>query len=491
MAIPVRVVASKEDVRAARRGHRKPRMSRFLHVASALGAFTLTLACGGRSSLDVALGVPPDAGAAADASMPPGKPTNDRCPFAVPVGAPKPMAGSCSTRDGRARAPAPVSPHVTWTSSPISFYEEQGTALSSDAAGYAYLTYWPSGGGVEWSVTKVDGATGNLAWTTAVAPNGDSSPSTPFVTASGVVQIVGGMPPELLSFGPAGLTTSAPLSVTSGGLAFPTPDPAIGEDGSLYLLTTPGAGVDGPASVVKIDPAGNTVWTSPDLPISPLSPPATSVTVFALFDVALAPSGLVLVNLGLLLTPYANDTLIVALDPATGQPEWSNVYPGQQDGSLVVGPDGTVITSLFAPGNDGGNTPVVLMLDASGNEKSRTSVSGAQSAWPLAVTTDGTVLVSTQFEGGTFGMVAIDASGDILWNRSGLPFDGTNDGALSSDGAFVSYGTQLFAVDVSTGATRWSVDAPQGQGGICNATLTQGATIVALGCNGVLFGVGE
>jgi outer membrane protein assembly factor BamB len=362
--------------------------------------------------------------------------------------------------------------------------------LSSDAAGYAYLTYWPSGDGVEWSMMKVDSATGNVAWTTAIAPNGDSSPSTPFVTASGLVQMLGGMPPALLSFGGAtGLTTSAALPATSGGLAFPTPDPAIGEDGSLYLVTTPGAGVDGPASVVKIDPVGNTLWASPALPVSP--PPATSVTVFALFDVALAPTGVVVVNLGLLLTPYANDTVIVALDPATGQPEWSNVYPGQQDGSLVLGSDGTVITSLFAPGVDGGNTPTVLMLDASGHEKSRTSVPGVQSAWPLAVTTDGTALVATHFEGGTSGMVAISASGDILWNRSGLPFDGTNDGALSSDGVFVSYGTQVFAIDASTGATKWSVDAPQGAGGVCNATVTTGATVVALGCNGVLFGVGD
>jgi hypothetical protein len=464
-------------------------VSRFLSVVSALGASTLALACGARSSLDVLLGVATDASAITDASMPPGTPTEDRCPFAVQEGAPKPMAGSCSTRDGRARAPAPVSPHVTWTSSPISLYEGQGTAFSSDAAGYAYLTYWPSGDGVEWSTTKVAGTTGNVAWTTAVAPNGDSSPSTPFVTASGVVQTFAGMPPALLSFGATGLATSATLSATSGGLAFPTPDPAIGADGSLYLLTTPGAGVDGPASVVKIDPAGNPVWASPALPVSP--PPATSVTVFALFDVALAPNGLVLVNLGLLLTPYANDTVIVALDPATGQPEWSNVYPGQQDGSLVVGADGTVITSLFAPADDGGTASVVLMLDASGHEKSRTGVPGVQSAWPLAVTTDGTVLVGTQFEGGMSGMVAISASGDILWNRSGLPFDGTNDGALSSDGVFVSYGTQVFAIGVSTGATKWSVDPPEGAGGVCNATLTTGATIVALGCNGVLFGVGD
>jgi hypothetical protein len=412
------------------------------------------------------------------------------CPFAVQQGAPKPMAGSCSTRDGRARAPAPVSPHVTWASSPIQFYQGQGTALSSDAEGHAYLTFWPSGDVEQWSMSEIDGATGNVEWTTPFSPNGDSSPATPFVPASGVVQTLGGMPPQLLSFNASGSTTSTALPATNGGIAFPTPDPAIGADGALYLLTTPGAGVDGPATVVKIDPQGNTIWRSPDLPVSP--PPATSVTVFALSDVALAPNGLVLLELGLLLSPYANDTVIVALDPATGAPEWSNVYSGQQDGNLVVGSDGTVITSLFSA-VDGGSTPSVLMLDTNGNEKHRTTVPGTQSAWPLAVTAEGTLVVGTQFEGGDSGMVAISAAGDILWNRSGPPFEGVNDGALSSNGAFVTYGTELFALEVSSGATIWSVEAPAGVGfgGICNATLTTGATVVALACNGIVFGVGD
>ncbi len=452
-----------------------------MHLARFLRAFPtvalLATGCGARTPLSVGDSVPP-----VDVPVDGGTFATDPCPFAVLPGAPKPMAGNCSTRDGRSRVPAPRAPRVTWTKPALSVAMQTGTTLATDASNHAYVLA-NDATSFDLSLRRIDASNGAIDWTSPFVPGMDTMP-TPFILQSGRPEIIATLPSEITAFD---FATGDTLSIATPNLEFGllTADPAIGTDGSLYLLSNlNGDGSSGaPFVVARVAPNGSILWTSTELSaVAEPTPPATHVEGFPT-GIALGLDGTVLVLFDGLATPYAELTVVIALDPTTGGVLWEQTLDGQALDGPVVAPDGSVAVVSYVTSEE---TDLIL-LEPTGAVRRRVNVPTTNHL--CGVATNGTFVVFLELGGGEFGVTAIDPSGAMLWQQTGSFVDAL----LSSDDAVVVFGDDVRAYELATGATRWSHAPPNDDypAGVCSAAMASSGTIVALQCNGTPFGLGD
>jgi outer membrane protein assembly factor BamB len=451
------------------------RSVRRLHALPALAL--LATACGARTPLSLGDSVPPpyvppDGGAFAA----------DPCPFAVLPGAPKPMAGNCSTRDGRSRVPAPRAPHITWTLPALSVAQQTGTTLATDAANHVYVLA-NDATSFNLSLRQIDASNGTIEWTSPFVPGMDTMP-TPFLPPSGHPELIATVPSEITTFDSATGSTS---SVATPSLEFGllTADPAIGVDGSLYLLSN--LNDDGssgaPFVAARLAPNGTIMWMSTELStVATPNPPATHVEGFP-SGIALGLDGTVLVLFDGLATPYAELTVVIGLDPDTGEVLWEQTFDGQALNGPVVAPDGSVavVSSMTPQATD------LIILEPTGTLRHRVNVPMTNRL--VGVAANGTLVAFVEIGGGTFAVSAVDPSGNLLWQQTGDFVDAL----IASDGAVVAFGDDIRAFDLATGATRWSKAPPNDDfpAGVCSGAMTSAGAIVALQCNGTPFALGD
>lgn len=427
----------------------------------------LLLGCGARSQL-YAAGAPHGS-----------DPTNDDpCPSAV--SGPKAMAGSCSTRDARARVAAPSAPHVTWTTKlPTDASGMLGqAAVATDASGHAFVVATADADTSPNVLSRVRTADGVVEWSASITPVSETS--TPIVLAGGGVDLMGSDPGFLDAVLTYDAATGAATASTFGlSLYDAPPDLAVGADGSLYVCHLDNVGQAHQETYVsRISPSGEVLWTSPDL--ATLGPPP-------MFDGEVFPAVLALgegdlvVAMDSVIAEAGDFAVVSAFEPATGAVRWSTALAGSPSGGPVIRADGTIAVLVYLPG-PATNAGLVTLDPAT----------GAATTSPIAIgtsglggaTLDGAVLTGANAGNGITSLVALEGDGTIRWTAPG------HGGAtIAADGTVISFGEPITAIDGATGATKWTLSPP----GPClsDLALTSDGGLVGLLCDGTLFGASD
>ncbi len=102
-----------------------------------------------------------------------------------------------------------------------------------------------------------------------------------------------------------------------------------------------------------------------------------------------------------------------------------------------------------------------------------------------AVTVDGVVIAGADAGNGVNGLVALTRDGGVVWTSPG-----SIHATIASDGTVVAWGNTIRGLDGATGTTRWGL-APAVPSCIEDAALTSTGGIVALQCDGTLFGASD
>jgi hypothetical protein len=442
-------------------------VSRALLLAvSGLPASLALLGCGARSQLDV--GGVTGSGSSAPAGA---------CPAAV--SGPKPMAGNCSTRDGRSRVAGPSAPHVTWTVTlPTDSTGEvgPGTSIATDAAGHAYVVTTGEIGETLAALRRVDAADGTIDWTDPISP--DEETDTPIVLASGGVDMFAYSKntDAVFTFDPS---SGASTSTTFGVSLYDAPkDLAVGVDGSLYVTHADGVGGAHQTTFVsRVAPGGEVLWTSVDL--GTLGPTPVDDGEVDPSIIALGQDDLVVIVVGVLAAGGQQSTVANAFDPATGATRWSTTLPGGPLGGPMIRPDGTIVAMTNA-GNSG---DLVILDPGTGAATTAPLPTGVFEAF--AVTEGGAVIGALDAALGG-GIIAFGVDGTTLWTNP------NGDGAtIASDGTIITFGLTIAAIDGATGETAWELAPPGPHPCIMDGALTSDGGIVALLCGGTLFGASD
>jgi len=407
-------------------------------------------------------------------------PPQDRCPSAV--SGPKPMFGNCSTRDGRSRVPAPTSPHVTWTAKlPTDSTGQVGlSAVSTDSSGNAYVVTTGEVDESTAALRRVNGASGAIAWTTPIMP--DEETSTPIVLASGGVDMFAygkSYSDSVFTFDPA---TGSSTSTTFGfSLYYAPSDLAVGSDGSLYVTHQDGVGSAKTTTYVsRVGPDGAVRWSTVDL--ATLGPtPEYNDGDISPYPIALGKDDLVVMFDGVL-EKSSEVTVAHAFDPTTGAVLWSQTVDGELVGGPVVRSDGTIVAVIDSPVT--GTSNLDVFQPSTGAVAVHPLSIGAFEI--LAVTTDGVVIAGADAGKGISGLVALAGDGSVLWTSQAA-----SRATIASDGTVVVFGQTIQGLDGSTGSMKWELAPPVPPPCIMDAALTSAGGIVALQCDGTLFGASD
>lgn len=410
----------------------------------------------------------------------------DRCPAAV--AGPKAMLRNCSTRDGRSRVGAPASPHVAWVgSTPSNRGGLSGqSALATDLAGHVYVATVGADAVSQTVIERLETTSGALDWKDVFSPNNGSG--TPIVLATGSMDVFAydGEDPAgdvLLAYDPS-VGSSSPIPI-SFELHDVIGDPAVGKDGSLYLVHRTGVGGAFPTTQLsRLAQDGSVLWTTVDF--STLAPPALYAGSLIAFNVALSNDDLAVV--GTLVTTATQDlTTLIAFDPAAGDPRWITTVQGEIVGGPAVRADGTIVVILLDPY---ASTYALASFDPrSGTQSIHPLASGAVEIF--AITAGGVVIAGAEGGYGLTGLVALANDGTALWHN-----DGAENATIASDGTILASGIagdggpgpSIRAIDPATGTTKWELAAPSSGACMRDFALTSERGIVGLQCDGTVFG---
>jgi outer membrane protein assembly factor BamB len=435
-------------------------VQRLLLGFAALAALASS-ACGARSAMELAATS--------------GAPDDDACPSAV--AGPAPMFRACSTRDGRARVDAPRAPHVTWTLPPPASTAGYTwwNSLATDDRGNAYVLGGedaPYGG----ALRKVRADGGTLLWSAPLVPS--DLGSTPVVHAGGPVEVFAYDAAQQRSVFQLDPATGAAQATTFGlDLYNGASDPAVGADGSLYLVHSADVGTaDTRTFVSRVRPDGTVAWTSVDLTTLLALPPETT---FAPQPLALGPGDLVLLALWLAVVP-GEQTAVLALDAASGALRWSVPIADQILGGPTVRADGSI--AILAGPLDASSLHV---LDPASGADTVHALSAAVIDI-LAVTRSGGLITGTDVGDGVTGITALDADGAVLWAH-----DGPSRATLAADGRVVAFGAGIEALDPDTGVAGFTLAPPVPSSCLVDVALTSDGQLVGLHCDGTLFGASD
>ncbi|MFI5301547.1 MAG: hypothetical protein ACHREM_25950, partial [Polyangiales bacterium] len=319
------------------------------HVSSLSVIATVSLGCGARTELvfghAAAIG---DASAiGADAAVG----TRDVCPSALLTGAPRPIAGECSTRDGRSRVTGPTAPHILWQTAvppntdPANAFFIAG--LAADASARAYVVAAPNSGADISRLLAFDAVSGAIDWDVVYTPSSQGD-GLPVLLTDGALEIVATGASYRASIdrfdAVAGTFTTTAIAAGSDVIDL---SPAIGADGAMYVAYTANAGSARARSVVTRLHADTTIaWTSVDL--ATLGPPPDAGNDVFPSRIALAQNDLVLLVTSIIGTSPIK-SLLVALDPSDGVVRWTAPLDGQLLGGPAIAPDGSIALLAGAP----------------------------------------------------------------------------------------------------------------------------------------------
>jgi hypothetical protein len=460
-------------------------------VALALGT---AAACGSRTGLPIPLGTTSasssSSGGSSGSSSGGGSsgsgsssggvtPQQDPCPSAV--SGPKPMFGNCSTRDGRSRAPAPTAPHVTWTTKlPTDSSGSLGlSALSTDGSGNAYVVTTGQFDESIAALRRVRASDGTIVWSRPISPDQEST--TPIVLASGGIDMFAYAPGDHDSVFTFDATSGSSTSTTFGFSLYDAPPYlAVGRDGSLYVTHQDGVGTAHTTTYVsRVGPDGAVRWSTVDLAtLGPLPQTDGDVSPSIL---ALGRDDLVVI-FTFVLQKSGQVSVAHAFDPATGAVRWSQPIDGELIGGPVVRSDGTIVAVVDA-GPAGTSNLAILQPDTGALTEHPLSMNAFEI---YAVTVDGVVISGADAGQGVTGLVALADDGSILWTTPG-----SLHATIASDGTVVAFGPTLRGLDPATGTAKWEVAPPQTASCIADAALMGDGGIVALQCDGTLFGASD
>lgn len=385
------------------------------------------------------------------------------------------MYGNCSTRDGRSRVAAPEDPHVLWsTKLPTDSTGQMGpSAIATDSSGHAYVV---TEGEIDESIAAIRrfrASSGALDWSRSILP--DEETGTPIVLASGGIALFAYTPADrdaVFTFDPANGRSSS----TSFGfdLYYAPGELAVGSDGSLYVVHSNGGGTA--TWISRVGPDAATLWTSVDL--GTIGPPALDGDVSP-STLALDHGDLVICVIGIL-QQKGETLLVVAFDPNSGAVRWSTPIAGEIVGGPAVAPDGNIAMIIDA----GTSSSLFEVEPVHGRAKAMPLDQGAFGIF--AITTRGVVIAGGDAGNGVTGLVALSPQGKTLWTRAG-PEHAT----VASNGIVVAFGPNIEGLDEATGEPKWTLAPPVSGKCIIDAALTSDHRIVALQCDGTLFGAGD
>ncbi len=399
------------------------------------------------------------------------------CPAAV--SGPKPMAGNCSTRDGRSRVAGPSAPHVTWTVTlPTDSSGEvgPGTSIATDAAGHAYVVTTGEADETQAALRRIDAASGTIDWTDPISPDGETG--TPIVLASGGVDLFAYQKDtdSVFTFDPS---SGASTSTTFGVSLYDAPkDLAVGMDGSLYVTHANGVGTALQTTFVsRVAPGGEVLWTSVDL--GTLGPTPENDGEVDPSTIALGQDDLVVILVDVPAAGGQDSTIASAFDPATGATRWSTTLPGGLTGGPMIRPDGTIVATT----NAGVSGDLVILDPGTGAATTAPLPTGVFEVF--AVTEGGAIIGALDAAKGG-GILAMGPDGTTLWTNP------NGDAAtIASDGTIIVFGITIAGIDGATGETVWEVTPPGAHPCTVDGALTSDGGIVALLCTGTLFGASD
>jgi outer membrane protein assembly factor BamB len=237
-------------------------------------------------------------------------------------------------------------------------------------------------------------------------------------------------------------------------------------------LPTDSSGELGPGS-----PGGEILWTSVDL--GTLGPVPADDGEVDPSTIALGTDDLVVIVVGVLAAGGQESAVASAFDPATGATRWTTTLPGGLTGGPMIRSDGTIV-ALTSAGVAG---DLVLLDPGTGAATTAPLPTGVFEVY--AVTEGGAVIGGLDAAKGG-GIIAIGDDGTTLWtNPNGYG------ATIASDGTIITFGLEIAAIDPATGETMWTLAPPGPQPCIMDAALTSDRGIVALLCDGTLFGASD
>jgi outer membrane protein assembly factor BamB len=384
------------------------------------------------------------------------------CVAALLAGAPTPMDGYCPTRGHLAPGLLPTAPQIAWQS-PLPSLFGQPMELVVDSAGRIYATLDTDDAAGTDTIAAFD-ANGSQAWSDKFDGQGSGAlqgPRSLFLSTDGTLHFIGSGPgPTLVVLdrdGTLGPTYPLPASLAR--------ELAVGRDGSLYVQLWVG---QTSTQIAKLTALGQVMWTSPTLPTTcsfGTSEIALTQEDHPVVAFATTRSGAGCMQAAQLITRVAT------LDDG-GAVAWQRDFPGLWGPDPAIALDGTIRLALT--GTDTTQPMHLLELDASGNTIWDTDL-GADSAnvgsSPPAIAMDGAAVVQT-----SEGLVAISASGQILWRRpASNAFQ--SDVAVDPDGTLAFLDQELSGIDVATGTPRWSLQGAV----VAFAVGTSGSVVGILG----------
>jgi hypothetical protein len=436
----------------------------FMKSASTLRVLVIALAmigCGARTEFgDIVVGDSAPSGS--------GRSPLDVCPSAVLAGAPKPMTGNCSTRDGRMRADAPSAPHIRWTTHvPVLSGGSNAlgiTGLVTDASGNTFVSSY-EGYGYAPAFRKIDGQ-GNISW----ASNFDHGP-TPFLMANDSLFLSEGPPVVLSVVDPK----SGSLSQT-GAFGFEhrnAQDPAIGRDGSIYFAHEIGANF-ADLAVSRANADGTIAWTSEGLS----SLLGTTAIDLDLSEVALGNDDMVLIaaSVG---EGSDGSAIVCAFDPVTGRSSWTHTLTGAMSSDVRVRPDGSLVVSHYARAGGAAELTILKPTGELLHDWTRPIAFGHA----VALASNGDLLLSN----GDSLVAASGTDGASLWTKPITIIDATittNGRVIATDASTIS------AFDFSSGDVAWTLSAPTATP-LIGSTLTSDGTVIGVQSDGTVFGASD
>ena len=307
----------------------------------------------------------------------------------------------------------------------------------------------------------------------------------PMVLSAGLVDVFVGAAPFAETLLQIDAQSGAFTPTTFGFDFYTVPrNPAVGADGSLYLVHRENVGTANSATFVsRVRPGGAVAWTTPkldDLVLTGNETKLQSPSTLALGTVG--PVIMVVGSLG----PSGAGSIGVALDPETGALLWQSALPGQLLGGPAVRPDGSIVVLLgplagskLVSFDAQSGTPTTMELSFGAGEIFASEI--------FAVTRTGTAIVGINAGQGISGLAAVDRDGNVRWTQP-VP---ARQATLASDGTLVVAAKALVALDEVSGAMRWQVSPPSAGSCLLDAALTSEGDVVALQCDGTLFAAGD
>jgi outer membrane protein assembly factor BamB len=328
------------------------------------------------------------------------------------------------------------------------------------------------------SIRRLSAANGAAQWALDIEIT--DATEWPVLRSTGVIDVFA----RDAEFNPALLqidTQSGAFTTTNFGFDFYSgpPNPAVGADGSLYLVHSENVGtVSAHTFFSRVRPDGFVSWTTPDLASVVATSPDTKLQSPSTLALGVADRVFSVVST---ITSAGTGCIVLALDADSGARLWQSDFLGQPLGGPAVRPDGSVAILLgpleasrlvILDGQSG--TPTAHKLDFGGF--------GIH-----AITRSGNAIIATNEGKGATGLAAVDGDGKTQWTHA-VP---VRSATLGANGMLFVVGSTLLGLDSATGATRWELAPPNPESCLLDGALTSGSGIVAVQCDGTVFGAAD